>query len=548
MRFFKGGKKRQAGCLTEIVDGLLKSPAVSGAPVEDFYLKTRPDTDDVVWWGGEWYPVSWLRHMLTIGLTGAGKTLLTHITLASVLESIAPGTDRRVVIFDTKGDTLGLLEGLGIKYTLMNINDVRASSWDIAADFQDYDKVIELAHILLPQRGGGESVFFQDAARDIISAIIMSFIFRHGRFWGLHDVFNAALSDVETLKEIILRYPRGQDVINAYFDTEADETLDNIRMQIATQLLPLMLPAAHSQWGAKKGRTFSLTEFLSSEGVLVVGQDVTAREASNPLIRAMFHRLIQLLSGSREVKLDKETERTFIFLDEARFFGKMPGLLDALTFTRSKGGIVSIDVQGKEGFSSVYGEQAATEIFNSCKYITLLQVRGQQTVQWCQSLFGTVERHEENLSTSYGSQGVSVTSNLQRYTRPMFFDSDFLSISEPSREYGLDGFFISPDFTGDPRLHLPGDELEALKPFIKKVPSQLSKPKHVKLPQPWTEKERERLVFGRTVRKVARPKNRYCSPKAVYSELSSEIRRCMEESLVGDVWNQVYEVYNRLVT
>jgi Type IV secretion-system coupling protein DNA-binding domain len=311
MRFF-GGQKRRPRFLTEEVNNWLQEPPPSGRLVEEFYLRTRPITEDVLWWGGEWYPVEWLGHTLTIGMTGAAKTLLTNITLSSVLERITPGSDRRVVIFDTKGDVLGMLEGLGVPYTLMNINDVRASAWDIAADYQDYDKVVELSHLLLPQRSGGENAFFQNAARDIVSGIMMSFIYRHGRFWGLHDVFNAALSDRDTLIEILRRYPRGQDIITVYFETEAEKTFDNIRMQIASELLPLMLPAAHSQWVGE--RKFSLTEFLEREGVLVVSQDLAAREASNPLIRAMFRRLIDLLSASRDLE-DGETRRTFMCSD-----------------------------------------------------------------------------------------------------------------------------------------------------------------------------------------------------------------------------------------
>lgn len=545
---FLGGRKHRFGSLTEVVDSWLQEPIVSNRPVEDFYVGTRPNTDDVVWWGGEWYPVTWLGHLLTIGKTGAGKTLLGNITLASVLERVKTRGDRRVAIFDSKGDVLSLLEGLGVRYTLMNINDLRASAWDIAADFQDYDKVVELAHLLLPQRGGGDNAFFQNAARDIVSGIMMSFIYRHGKFWGLHDVFNAALSDRDTVVEILRRYPRGRDLIEFYFNTEAEKTFDNIRMQIASELMPLILPAAHSQWAGE--RKFSLTDFLGQEGeVLVISQDLAAREASNPLIRAMFRRLIDLLSASREIdtKDPDETRRTFIFLDEARFLRKLPGLLDALTFTRSKGGIVSMNVQGKDGFVAEYGREAAEEIFNNTDYISILHFRGEETARWCQSLYGTVERHEENFSTSYGSSGMSVTSNLQRYLRPEYLDSDFLKLPKPSREYGLEGFFISPDFTGDPRLHLPGEELEFLKPPTRRVPPQISKPGNQKLPKPWSKEERERLVYGRTVKRVVQFQGGFSSPKGMYSSLASEVRRCMEEGLVGEVWEGVYELYCNLL-
>lgn len=540
--------RRNSPSLTEVVDRYLnavKSLTLSNPRVYPV-SRARPQ-EDCVWWGGEYIPLSEMTHSLAIGMTGAGKSLLTNIYLASVVRALRRGSNRRLVIFETKGDILPILEGLGVPYKLMNINDIRGYAWDIAADFQEYDKVIELAHILIPQRDGGENVFFQDAARHIVAGIMMSFIYRHGKYWGLHDVFNAALSPTQVLIKILEGYPRGGDVINSYFATKAEKTFDNIRMQIATQLLPLLLPAAHSQWAGD--RKISLQEFRNTEGVLVISQDLTAREASNPLIRAMFRRLIDFINASEDIgPNERYPSRTFISLDEARFIGKLPGLLDALTFTRSKGCSVNIGVQGKDGFVTEYGEDGAEEILGSCGYITILKVRGKKTAQWCQSLFGTVEMAEIVQSTNYAT-GVNVTSTLQRYLQPEVLDSEFLSLPLPSKERGLTGFFLSPyEEDDDPKRHISGYELERLKPRQKRIPSQIPKPNHLKLPKPWTPEEHKRLVYGRTVKRVPPPPaTGLPSPKIMFPELALEIRACLKEMVINDVWNEAYGFHQQIL-
>ena len=102
------------------------------------------------WWGGLLLPITAARgHFLYVGTTNAGKSQLLGITLSQLLQTVSPGSDRRAIIFDTKGDVMEILSGLNIPFTLMNINDKRAASWDLAKDCQSYTKADEISFIFI---------------------------------------------------------------------------------------------------------------------------------------------------------------------------------------------------------------------------------------------------------------------------------------------------------------------------------------------------------------------------------------------------------------
>jgi hypothetical protein len=89
------------------------------------------------------------------------------------------------------------------------------NSWDIATDYQDYSQIASLAYTLFPEQKG-ENAFWQNAARIVVAAHMMSFTHRLGTNWSIADVYNAATANIDVQSRIIRGYPRGQDVVNFF--------------------------------------------------------------------------------------------------------------------------------------------------------------------------------------------------------------------------------------------------------------------------------------------------------------------------------------------
>jgi hypothetical protein len=443
-----------------------------------------------LYWGGHYIPFSAAtQHFATIGTTGSGKSLLTNIALNCVLDSIAPGSDHRIIIFDTKGEVLEILKGKNIRYTLININDVRAAAWDIAADCNDYWKAEEIARILLPPHGKSDP-FWQNGARAIVSGLILAYIHQNFEDWGLHDVYNGAIADEKTLIRLLEGFPGNQALIDMVLRTEADKTKAGIKMQLFTELKRLAPAAAHSQHARKK---ISLQKFLDEESVLVISQDLTAREISNPIIRAMFQRFVDFITASPDLTATRKNRRTFVFLDESRFIGELPGLLDLVTTGRSKGACVWLSIQGVEGFRAVYGQHVAEEILGNCNFKTFLRAPGPVTAKWASDLFGSVETWETAPSSNYNAGALSFSASKQRYKREAFLDSEFTHLPIPSPEHGLTGIFFSP-LTNGYKEHISGQELDELKPPRSPIAKQIAKQRELQVVRPWSEAERAKFL------------------------------------------------------
>ena len=492
---------------------------------------TRPKQDyseigrfDRIWWAGHWVPLITMQHAFTLGSPGSGKTLHGSCTFASAVEAVLSCPDRKLVVFDTKGDYRRYLEGmhyrwgLPIYYQTLNISDLLCSGWDVAADFDEYAKLYELAFVLFPEVKG-DNAFFQDAARAVAIAVMSSFTYRFGRDWTLADLYNALTLDVPTLIKIVEGFPRGRDVINLLLTTEAGETLDNIRMNLLTRIDRLNIAAAHSQ--ETKSGLLSLREFLESpdKQILVISQDLTAEAVSRPIVQAAFKRLTDFINAREGVEIPPDT---FIFIDELEFIGLLPGLQKAANFARGKGLILFLMSQSVEGLYRVYGKEAADVILGDCPYKVFFRSDSVTTARWIQDLIGQRELWEPHWSTTYSPQGVNVSYGRQRKVEYSVLASDLRKLPKPTREGGLHGIFLSEEYGDELWKTLPSSELSQRLPPMADYATQPLKPKDQIIDR-WSPAKKAKFVHERSAKSMPEP-TPYEVAQPVLSLFEKELR------------------------
>jgi hypothetical protein len=426
-------------------------------------------------WSGFPLPLTQLEgHFLTIGKTGSGKSLLTYPAVASAVRAAGQASDTRVVVFDPKGDMLPIVAAQGVPFRLVNINDTRAWAWNIAQDCQSPDDARQLAANLVPQTHATSDPFWVQGAQNVLAAIIMSLKTMCGDDWGLPDLVNAATMDGSTLTQFLTVAPENQGTVNRIMRASSEKTRDGILMQLGIATDALYLAASH-QYHTPRDRWLSLAEFMQESSVLLISMDLTAREASTPIMRAMFRRLVDYANALS----DSRTRKTFIFLDECPFLGKLPGLHELLTFGRSKGTHCWITGQAIEQFRALYGEHQASAMEGSCDFKALLKTNSQETARWACGLFGQYRAFEVTPSMQYGGQGVTHSEGMHKVIRDRFITSDFLGLPQPGKREGLTFFLLSP-FTEGLRIHLSGSQVHSLQPDRADIPAQSPKPSRLK--------------------------------------------------------------------
>jgi len=408
--------------------------------------------------------------------------------MQSVLSRINKCRGQRALVYDGKQDMLSILYGMGLDADIVLLNpfDVRSAAWDIAADITTPAAAQEIASILIPEDKNTTQPFFPDSGRHLLTKTIEFLIRRLPGSWTLRDALLIAKS-TSLLRRVLTETPGNSELLD-YFRSET--TGANILSTIHTKFQRYEFIAAMWEHAETK---FSLEKWLTSESILVLGNDETTRSALDAINQVIFHRLSKLLIGLPE----SNTTQNWIFLDEVREAGRLEGLSSLLTKGRSKGVSVILGFQDIEGLHEVYGTKVANELTGQCGNKAILKLNSPETAKWASSLFGEREVFECRESKSHvsakhgGSSGV--TTSEQLVNRKLILDSQFLQLPATTEENGLCGYYISP-YLGAYRTKLSGEWIKkSLKPSDSRVPNSIARPSTQQELKPWGDEDFERV-------------------------------------------------------
>lgn len=446
-----------------------------------------PDDPDGIPWGGLRVPLrDATTHFAVIGQMGSGKTVTIHAIMKSVLSELGGPRCQRALIYDTKGDTLPALAGMGLLGTgrvhILNPFDQRSSAWDMAADIRDTAAALELATILSPLDERSTSPYFSIAARDILQGILATFIARAPGRWTLRDVVNT-MTNEKNLKRVLRQSPEGQELLSAH--ARVMETWNNVRGSISTKIEPYRVIAA--LW-SHCAHAVSLESWFSSSSILVLGSRERSSAALQSINCVLFKRLTEIAIDEQE----DTNARTWFFIDEAKYAGKLDGIASLVDRGRSKGMCVMLGFQDVEGMRAVYSDREADSLIGGCVHKAILRVASPGTAEWATSVLSEYEVMDQRVSrTAEGFLGGKRTYSEQRDKRQAFLPSQFMGLEAPDQEYGPEGVYLRRK--GDAfRSRLKWREID-LPPVDPSTPGFLPRPQSDQILAPWDAADLVRL-------------------------------------------------------
>lgn len=237
-----------------------------------------------------------------------------------------------------------------------------------------------------------------------------------------------------------------------------------------------------------------MTRFLQSEAVLLFGTSTDTRQATNPIFQLCFKNLVNKMN----LYGDSKTRKTFIFLDELPFWGKLNGLDELLNFSPSKGAVTSLVFQDMKHMIDIYGENIAETITGNCQTKLLFAPASTPSAEWAVRTLGKREYDTSRFSTSFGANGISESeSQGTEYAYPMT-DGELRDLGFADPRTGS-RFVLNPMWCNPFIKSMTAREIERWKPQTGNTPLSVLRPTHeCSLPANFFDLKRSNAFLSKT--------------------------------------------------
>lgn len=465
------------------------------------YLIPNPYNDDPFYIGGHFVPVTEMKGSIQYcGASRSGKTLQLKPSMATAIASVRRrGADRRVVLTDAKQDMLPMVAALtkriGVPFYYFNITDRRSIAYHIAEDIGGRsDKAREAALQMIPTPRTGDA-YWSQTAQALFHAGTLTLNQDYGTEWGLHDLYSMALMSIPQLIEFLSRNPVGRMIAQKYLPEDVGEnTKFGFISQLTSSLNQIELAAA-AQYYTPKSRWLSMSKFLRSEAVLLFGTSTDTRQATNPIFQLAFRNLVSTMNLYK----DSPTKKTFTFLDELPFWGKLNALQELLTFSPSKGAVTSLVFQDINHVIDIYGEKMALTISGNCQTSLLFAPASTASAEWSVHTLGKHEFPTSRFSTNFSSSGISESESVgSEYAYPMT-DGELRNLGFANPRTGS-RFVLNP-MSGRPFIKsMTAQEIERWKPESGNTQLLVPRPPHeYSMPAEYCNLKRSNAFLAKTL-------------------------------------------------
>ncbi len=330
-------------------------PAAEAALRADAARAAEAAGADGIPFGGARLPLSSLaQNFLVQGCPGSGKSVFLELLLSAVMRAAHPAqaAPARLVLFDPKTEWPAKLFArlpAGSPLVLLHPFDRRGARWDVGRDFRTVAERLQLAEMLVPAEKGDANRYFQEAALDLLTALL-AVLAGSGDRWTLADIVYFCRSRPR-LKAVLALDPLSAEVGESYLGAKSGKDV------LATLNAKLGKFAAVAACWDHADAGVSIREFMDGPGALVLGYDPRVSFALEGVNRLAV-KCVTDIAVSRQGRAD----RTILCIDEYRQFGECRGLLDVAIQGRSSAACLLVAFQDINGVEATHKDRVAREL------------------------------------------------------------------------------------------------------------------------------------------------------------------------------------------
>ena len=297
------------------------------------------------------------KNILLVGEPNSGKS---NIIRALADQAIARGD--RVLLLCNKGDVTSAFT----KNDSILIAAPHRDSYalDLAADIVDVAAAAQFAADIVPE---SSPPFWSNAARTVLTDLILKLQERHPRRWNAGMLLEAALADSETIRRSIEEIKLNAGALLQGTDPDAeDKTVTGILLTLRSAVFANLRPLAWAWDDLPPERRFSVRRWMSDDYVgprTVIVQYSSDYCSLSTLVAGNVIRRIAKRLADPQLAIDPD-RRVVLILDEFHLLDKIDGLQAALAVGREKGLVVILGLQNYGQLIETYGETGANTLLD----------------------------------------------------------------------------------------------------------------------------------------------------------------------------------------
>ncbi|MCL2051847.1 MAG: type IV secretion system DNA-binding domain-containing protein [Lachnospiraceae bacterium] len=334
------------------------------------------------------------KHTMLIGGTGCGKTTLFYHFVSQIKRSMTK--DDVMIVFDSKGDFYAqffdpktdLVIGNSKQYVTQSAHwniykEILADGWD------ERDFILntqEICKSFFHERTQNTTnAFFPNAARDLLAAIITSFI-RSGiaddsrkrkYFYNNELKMFLELSDRQMLIDFLKTRPDTAAIIS-YIANDSPQS-----QGVISEMYSIVREILIGVFAERGG--FSMREFVRKKGkrTLFIEYDLSIGSMLTPVYRLMFDLALKEALGR-----NKAQGNVYLICDEFKLLPHLRHIDDGVNFGRSLGVKVFAGVQSIEQLYEIYGQSRGRNIAAGFSSVYAFRSNDTATRDFVTGLFG----------------------------------------------------------------------------------------------------------------------------------------------------------------
>lgn len=286
------------------------------------------------------------RHVLVLGATGSGKSVIIRSWLRQILRR-----GDRALLHDTKGD---VLETMPVEdFMLLAPHDARSAVWDVAADVVTEEDAREFAACLVPD---SHDPVWAAGARELFTGAVVILQKTRQQAWGWSELHEVLLMAPAQLRELLSRHYRPAATYIILENGVPSKTMMSFFSTLEAHVNGTVRPLSRA-WQDPAMPRVSAREFLLSETpdkrIIILQRAAHLPTLSSNWIGA-FVRIAANLSVGPLLPDDAE-RRIWFALDEFPQLGKLNGFAQILEKGRSRGLCCILGAQDISQLFSLYG-------------------------------------------------------------------------------------------------------------------------------------------------------------------------------------------------